>query len=291
MTMAAVNNYAHFVSLDIGGTHCRIALVKYVSGRLKIISKTKFDVPRSFEAGMRTITQHIQTISQHTKVTGVGLSLPGLIDERHGIIDLSVNLPEWQQKPIRDSLQTALNMPVGLYNDVVAAAAGEAVYGGGANAESFVFIIWGTGFGGAMVEKLQGKLHITPFEPGHYIADSNGPVHSCGQRGCPEFELAGGDLANRLGRSLSTVADDDPMWNSVIDAAGTTVTNIVMFHPVALLIFGGGLILKRPFLLEKINGVVKDRLRIYTAPKLQLSSLGDDAALYGAVALQHVAVL
>ena len=223
--------------------------------------------------------------------SSVGGSFPGIIDEENGMIRSATNLPDWNNQPIKDVIEQQFQVPFRIFHDVASSAMGEAVYGHGKGENNFVFLIWGTGFGGAKVERLMDKFHVTSFEPGHHIADPNGDICACGLRGCPDMIMGGGPLSKKLNRNLADIEDADPIWDDVARIAGQTVINTLAFHQTPLLVFGGGLIQKRQFLLDRIEETISLKQDIFKKPELKIAKLGDDGALFGVVALQQAELI
>jgi predicted NBD/HSP70 family sugar kinase len=104
---------------------------------------------------------------------------------------------------------------------------------------------------------------------------------NCGQRGCPEAYLGGDMLREYFGQDMATVTDDDPRWDFVVRKAAQVVLNTLIFHPVDLFVFSGGVITRRPFILERIQPIMKKRLEMFPLPRMVLAELGDQAALFG----------
>jgi glucokinase len=105
--------------------------------------------------------------------------------------------------PLRQALSKELSLPVTLEHDAKAAALGEYRYGAGRGERSMVYLVLGTGVGGAIV--VDGQLyrgsHNSAGEIGHITLDRNGDLCACGCRGCVETYLSGPALARRyLGR-------------------------------------------------------------------------------------------
>jgi len=59
------------------------------------------------------------------------------------------------------------------------------------------------------------------------------------------------------------------------------VINTLIFHPVDLFVFSGGVITKRPFLLERIKPIMEERLTMFPVPDMVLAAKGDQSALFG----------
>lgn len=282
----------YYVALDVGGTYCRAGLMEGDDcGELKILQRKQIDVYLEFRSGISAITGMINEINREFSIKSIGGSFPGIIDEEKGMIRSATNLPDWNNQPIKDLIEQQFQIPFGIFHDVASAAMGEAIYGHGKGENNFVFLIWGTGFGGAKVERLMDKFHITSFEPGHHIADPNGDICPCGLRGCPDMLIGGGPLSKKLNRNLAHIEDTDPVWDDVARIAGQTVINTLAFHQTPLLIFGGGLIQKRQFLLDRINDAISLKQDIFRKPELKITKLGDDGALFGVVALQQTELI
>jgi len=280
----------YYVALDIGGTNCRVSLLEndHQNG-LIIRVKKETQVYPEFLEGINALMNIIDQVREGFNIKAIGGSFPGIIDNEKGVIRSSANLPDWNNQPIKDIIENHCRVPVGIFHDGAAAAMGEAIYGRGIGAKNFVFLNWGTGVGGAKVEKLTGKYHITSFEPGHHIANPDGDICACGLQGCPDMAMGGGPLSKKLNRNLAEVKDDDPIWNDVAKIAGQTVINTLAFHQAPILIFGGGLIQKRQFMLAGIEEYIRSiKQEIFKVPEIRVAKLGDNAALFGTVALQQV---
>jgi predicted NBD/HSP70 family sugar kinase len=77
------------------------------------------------------------------------------------------------------------------------------------------------------------------------------------------------------------VSDDDPRWDFVVQKAAQVVLNTLIFHPVDLFVFSGGVITRRPFLLERIRPIMQKRLEMFPLPEMVLAEKGDQSALFG----------
>ena len=83
-------------------------------------------------------------------VVGVGLAVPGLVDETRGVALRAVNLP-WRELALAQAVGARIGLPVALSHDVRAAAAAEAALGAGRGSDDFLFVAIGTGIGAAVV--------------------------------------------------------------------------------------------------------------------------------------------
>ncbi|MFE9607068.1 ROK family protein [Streptomyces sp. NPDC006012] len=133
---------------------------------------------------------------------GVGVALPGPLDHTRGVLHRVTGFPEWDGFPLRDALARRLGLPVVVDKDTNAAALGLAVAGEGeGEGGSFAYLHLGTGLGAGLV--IGGSVHrgarTGAGEFGHQVIQLDGPVCSCGGRGCVEVlclaAVARGDLA------------------------------------------------------------------------------------------------
>lgn len=269
-----------YIAVDVGGTNMRIALVD-LAGEGRIVSQTAHRVDQDYSTGVEQMMGHIKEQAHGQPVEGIGACFPGIIDA-NDMVTTANNLPDWAMKPIKPTLEQRFGLPVKLLHDAQGAAIGEALYGAGRGSDRFVYFIWGTGIGAADVRRVDARRYFMfSFENGHHIMEWEGKACNCGQRGCPEAHLGGDMLGDIFGRPICDVPDDDPLWDEVVQKAAQLVLNTLIFHPVELFVFNGGVINNRPFLLERIRPIMQQRLELFPMPRLVLAERGDSAALFG----------
>lgn len=179
------------IGVDLGGTNLRIAAVSE-DGQLLEKVTTGTQVKRGREAVVAEMTAAIQALAAKfqngSKLLGVGIGVPGIIDKRTGMLRESPNLPGWDDYPVRDDIESRLKTPVILENDANAAALGENWLGAAKGMDDMCMITLGTGVGGGIV--LRGRIWhgMTGMagELGHITIDPNGPKCGCGNHGCVE---------------------------------------------------------------------------------------------------------
>lgn len=278
------------VGVDVGGTNMRVALVDLANGA-QILKLDSRRVPQDYTVGIQALMDLITEVSAGEAVEGIGACFPGIIDPA-GMVTTANNLPDWVQKPIRETIQERFGVPVKLIHDVQGAAIGEALFGAAKDSPHFVYIIWGTGVGAAEVRKLDARTYLmASFENGHHIMEWDGKLCNCGQRGCPEAYLGGDMLREYFGTDMRAVTDDDPRWDLIIQKAAQMLLNTLIFHPVPLFVFSGGVISRRPFLLERIRPVMQERLTLFPMPRMVLAEKEDHSALYGCAGAFQVDII
>lgn len=120
-------------------------------------------------------------------VLGLGVSVPGIVDRINRRIVFAPNL-RWEDVNLRDSLFDSLDFPVQIENESVCSALSEQWMGSCRSVEDFVHINIDTGIGAGLF--LKGSLYRgtsgSAGEVGHIIVDEQGPLCTCGNRGCLE---------------------------------------------------------------------------------------------------------
>ena len=153
-----------YISIDVGGTNIRIALVD-LSGKESIVRLESHRVPQDYSTGIEELSGHIAALSEGQDIQGIGACFPGIIDE-NDMVTTANNLPDWAMKPIKETLQERFNVPVKLVHDVQGAAIGEALFGAAIGRDRFVYFIWGTGLGAGDIKKIddnRGDMGQTEF--------------------------------------------------------------------------------------------------------------------------------
>lgn len=136
------------IGIDIGATKIHIGLVQ--DGH--IIQEAKFSTAAQAPKD-QIIAELIKGIESliDPEVVGIGIGVPGLVDEAEGIIyDLS-NIPSWQEVHLKAALEGVFKVPVFLSNDGNSFVLGEKIYGQGKAYKNLLGITLGTGFGTGIV--------------------------------------------------------------------------------------------------------------------------------------------
>ncbi len=180
------------VGVHIGFGMFRVALVNL---RAEVLDNrmVDFTIGESAEEVMKAITNMINTLIkenkvERTRVIGVGVGVPGLVDHRSGINIYSQNL-KWEDVPIQAMLEDRLDFPVVVDNNVRTMALGEAFFGQGRSVDSLIFVYGRIGVGAGIVvdNKVYRGSGLGAGEIGHMvILAENGKQCRCGKKGCLE---------------------------------------------------------------------------------------------------------
>ena len=166
-------------------------------------------------------------------MSAVGLSVPGPLDRRSGVVHFTPNLL-WQHYPVADRLSQRLGgIPVLIDDDANCAALGEAWQGTGKGFAHLVCLTIGTGIGGAII--IDGALvhghQDLAGEIGHMVIVPDGPPCACGHSGCLEA-VASGAAIGRLGAALLT-QNESPALARLAQTRGGLVDANLVFQAAA----------------------------------------------------------
>ena len=143
------------IGVDLGGTNLRIAAVDEEGRLLEKVARDT-EVTRGRDYVINEMCDAIRDLSAKFVKThdlrGVGIGVPGIIDQRTGMLRKSPNLPDWHDYPVRDEIERRLGTTVILENDANAAALGESWLGAARGMDDMCMVTLGTGVGGGIVQ-------------------------------------------------------------------------------------------------------------------------------------------
>jgi glucokinase len=136
------------IGIDIGASKIHLGLVQ--GGR--ILQEAKFSTPAQAPKD-QIIGELIKGIEQliDPEVVGIGIGVPGLVDETEGIIYDLQNIPSWQEVHLKAALEGVFKVPVFLSNDGNSFVLGVKIYGEGKPYRNLLGITLGTGFGTGII--------------------------------------------------------------------------------------------------------------------------------------------
>ena len=101
-----MNSFA--IGVDLGGTNLRIAAVD-AEGRVLDRFSTDADVARGRDYVLDEMCRNVRIMAAKFNgahhMAGIGIGVPGIIDQRTGLVHESPNLPGWQNYPARDEIE------------------------------------------------------------------------------------------------------------------------------------------------------------------------------------------
>src|SRR2546429_5076582 len=303
------------IGIDLGGTQLRVAFAD-ARGRLRTVVRRPTEAARGRQHVIGRIVAAVADAlaedgTPANRVRALGIGLPGPVDPSAGLVISPANLPGFRNVPLNRILTRATGIPSYLHHDAHLAALGEHRRGAARGASEMIYVTVSTGIGAGLL--LRGELyagaHGIAGEVGHIVVQRDGPLCTCGNRGCLEAiasgtgiaraarELAPGAPGSALYRLDHPHAEDvargaragDELANAILENAGSYLglamgTLVNLFNP-QLIVLGGrvikaGKLLLRPTRRAMIASSWKASRR---GLRMVRPALGDDAGLSGAV--------
>ena len=317
-TLLEVNPVAgYIVGIDMGATHMRILLSNF--GATAIAEK---EVSINIANGPAACIEQANTLMHEilaengmdiSMVAAIGVGVPGPIDSEAGMVIAPPIMPGWDRFPIRDTLEKLWGRPVSVNNDAELGALGEWAYGAGRGARDLAYIKVGSGIGAGLL--IGGRIYRgstgSAGEIGHLTMDNDGPLCTCGNRGCLEAFSGGHAIAKRAieaieqGRStqmdrfspqkisakdVSAAAQrGDLVAQQIMEDAGehlgVAIAGLVNIFNPDIIVVGGGVAQIGDLFLEPVRMAVAKRSLPAAAENVRITTavLGRRASSLGAV--------
>ena len=253
---------------------------------------------------------------------GVGMAHSGVIDSQKGVVlcfPRPGQMTQWRNVPLREMLEKEFGVPSTLDDSARMMALAEKHFGLGRELNDALFVEVGMGIGASIF--IDGKLYRGPGgsagEFGHMTIDEDGPLCSCGNRGCLEAmascaaiihavrsaieqgvnskvpEMVDGNL-DRIGVEVIVQAakENDTLSFRVLHEAisriGIMLADVINLLNPNCVVFAGPLLRHGDdLLLDQVKEVIRRRAleKSGNEAKLRVSSLGSETAALGAARL------
>ena len=307
----------YYAGVDLGATNVR-AVVGDRAGT--IVGTSRNATPRGptgidvTEGVLRTLREACDDAGvDPERVRAAGIGSIGPFDLAEGTVVDPANLPNTIDRiPLTGPISKLVDGEVYLHNDTNAGVIGERFHAD-RNPDDMVYVTFSSGIGagvccdGVVLDGWDGNAG----EVGHYVVDPRGRLTcGCGRDGHWEAYCSGNgipDYARLLADDDPTIETDLPLEDpdfdaiDVFDAAGEDeladhaieqiahwnamgMTNVVHSFAPLLVSIGGAVALNNP---ELVVEPIRERLAesvMTNVPEIQLTELGDDVVLRGALA-------
>lgn len=252
------------------------------------------------------------------KIIGIGLVSAGPYDHESGIMINPPNFPGWYNVPIKSIVEKATSIVTYFEKETVGAAIAEYWLGAASSTKSlFAVNVYDIGIGGGVI--IDGKVYHGfcdgAGDLGHMAIDIEGPICSCGNRGCLETMASGmaivrsvkAEIKNGERSILMNYVDnvEDIGIEMVIDASnkgdnlarrniekgakylGAAIANIINVYSPEMVVIGGPIPQKCPLYFEVATQYIRNRVYPLYNKDVKISSFtfGDDQGAMGGVAL------
>lgn len=183
----------YFLAFDVGGTRIKSGIV---SGAGEVIAR-RMD-PAEGHRGADDLLARMTArgrelcaaIPDGRPPTAIGVAFTGVIDPARGqVLLLNGKIPDIEGVLVGPRLGAAFAVPCFVDNDTRVYTIGEWRFGAGNGADNVVCLTLGTGIGTGVIT--DGRVMHTSgmvggILGGHFTVDCDGPLCSCGNRGCLE---------------------------------------------------------------------------------------------------------
>lgn len=243
------------LGIDIGGTKTHAATIDDDGN---VCEQVRLPTGFGPDAVVATAVQAAEQLASRSDqkpadMRSIGVGVPGTVDPASGWVSHAVNLGI-EALNLRAMLTARLGTDVQVENDVNAAAVG-AYHLLGRSAGSMAYLNLGTGLAAGLV--LDGQLWRgvggIAGEIGHIPVDPNGPLCTCGQRGCLETLASGSGIARQWSdgsreqvRALYAAAASGEVAavqvkERFLNGVAAAVRVLVLTAGVELVVVGGGI--------------------------------------------------
>ena len=303
------------IAVDLGGTQLRAA--RY-DAALNLLTRehTLTGANDGLEAVLARMKAIISSVlpAERDRVESIGISAPGPLNSKTGVIVSPPNLPGWHDVPLGAIIEAEFGLPVYIGNDANVAALAEASKGAAQGCRHVCYITVSTGIGSGII--CDGKLvtgqaglaaelgHIPIIvEAGRVSSielEAAGPAiarharQALGDGGSSGMlELVAGDLRRLDARVVGqAAANGDRLAIDLLAYAGRIiglgiVTVLHLFNP-QIIVIGGGVSKTGELLFAPIRQTVREHVldgAFMAGLRIEAAALGDDVALVGAAAL------
>ncbi len=294
------------IGVDVGGSHIGLGLVNK-DGKLVLKAEKDYDKIQEDMSNivLETIIKLINKIIDNNdvkkeEIESIGIAFPGTVSETTVIKAENLGIDDFE---VVKKLKKHFDVPIHLENDAKCAAIAEKEFGSLKNYEDAIFLIIGTGVGGAVY--LNGKLlrpkRYSGFEVGHTVINKDGIKCSCGRRGCFEVYSSMRRLKEKISKefNLNTIDGikirefieknkDNKKLNEILDEYTQNleigIANLInIFEPQAISI--GGSFGHYDMLLKRLQDKINEKTELYNKeqiPKIVIAELKNDAGMIGA---------
>jgi N-acetylglucosamine repressor len=258
------------------------------------------------EVALRQVADEVhqaiqQAITDHSRVLGLGIGMPGLIDYSRGTCRYS-SLLGWRDVDVRGCLEELVGMPVYVDNDVNMLAAAEVAHGLGRGVSEFLVVTIGRGIGLGIV--VRGEIYRGAFggagEFGHIKIDSTWRCQ-CGASGCLETLTSDIGICAQIAQlqGVPAISMDDALALAANDAAvrsifqragevlGRSIGNLLnLFNPQLVIITGEGTRAGSMYLEPMCHAIQSAAFDVLAQDtRVEIQSWGDEAWAQGAASI------
>ena len=255
------------IGVDLGGTNIRAGRIE---GNQIVDSKANpLTNKHDLEDTLNQLKNTIKSV-YHDEVIGIGIGVPSVVDLENGIVYDVVNIPSWDEVPLRDILNEEFGVPVFINNDSNCFTLGEKYFGHGQNYKNLVGITIGTGLGAGVIinNRLHSGANCGAGEIGYLPFKDHDFEYYCSSNFFKEVHKTDGH------QTYMAAKENDPkaleLWNEFGINVGIALRSVVYAYDPEAIILGGSISTALPFFMESMCDVMRDTYFPKSIEKLQI---------------------
>lgn len=263
-----------------------------------------YDVSVAMDLAAKSVLNLIERSGlERDRVLGVGLGVPGPVDQQRGRPTPSSISSNWVDVDVKREFHDRIDLPVLLDNNANLGALAEVMWGAAQGHSDVVYLKVGTGIGAGLI--LGGKpwrgVAGAGGEIGHMIIDETGPLCRCGNRGCLEVYVGisaqlrllapvfGEEVSENQLLSLAAQGDRrcQRLFSDVGRMLGTALASVCNIVNPGLIVLGGELARAFDLVYKSVREAIDVHALHLAANSVEIvaGQLGDRSEALGGAAL------
>ena len=289
-----INTKSYYViGIDVGGENFRIILTDLVGNVIEALTEKTVQRENDPDYLLEKILDSTKRIIDNSSIVleniiGGGVSIStSVLDFKEGKTIFNPNISSWNNFNIKNSFEERLKIPFIIDDSTRSMAVAEKEYGIAKNYDNFFFVGLGGGIGiGVFIDgKIYRGSRGVAGELGHITVLEDGPICSCGNRGCLEAIASSFGIKQRakegiekgIKTSLESYKTDQLSVKIIAGAAkegdkfaynlliktgeyiGTAIATALNLFGSDLVVLGGGISDSGKILTDTIKRIVKQK--------------------------------
>lgn len=252
------------LAFDMGGT-----AVKYGVWDNELKDTGNFKTPETWNELRSEFWEVFEDAKIQYDIEGIAISTPGVVDVETGVIHGISAIDYIHGFPIQREFEYFFELPVTLENDANCAALAEVWQGKAKDINDALFVVIGTGIGGAVIQdrKLIKGNNLFAGEFGIMMLDEivsfsqGGTAVNMAKRYCkrcnlPEESVSGKEVFTKALAGDSIAIEEE---NKFYDFLSQGIYNLMFTTDPEVIILGGGVTMHEP-LVPNLENRIDDRL-------------------------------
>lgn len=262
-------------AIDIGGTKIRILLA---NKKIKIIAESIIATPKDRNTALVKITKGLRELAGNYKIEAIGITCPGPIDKKNGMILDPRNLT-WGNIKICKYLQDKFDCPCILEHDATAGGIAEAKLGSARNKSTVLFITISTGIGTSII--IDGQPLPSPY-------NSEGGTHIIQTQSFPgqQFQdIAGGRAIERQYSKHPQLISSNKDWDQIAKNLSIGIYNLSVIIQPDIVVLAGGVVVHFNKFIKPLHKYLAKQDALYPLPPIVKAKFVKTAPAIGALLL------